>query len=82
MPRPIITRRFIGALYYHLPSGKTSGRTDDNIDTIKKRFTTFTSQTLPVVAALKEKTRVVEIDASGSIDDISTVVMDAISKVV
>ena len=32
-----------------LKRGETSGRSDDNIDTIKKRFETFMNKTLPVV---------------------------------
>ena len=41
-----------------LERGKTSNRADDNIDSIKKRFFTFTSQSVPVVSLLKEKTTV------------------------
>ena len=29
--------------------GKTSGRADDNIETIKKRFTTFVETSMPVI---------------------------------
>ena len=32
-----------------LKRGETSGRSDDNIDTIKKRFDTFTNQSMPVI---------------------------------
>ena len=32
-----------------LKRGETSGRSDDNLEAIKKRFDTFTSQSLPVV---------------------------------
>ena len=32
-----------------LKRGETSGRSDDNVDTIRKRFETFTEKTLPVV---------------------------------
>ena len=32
-----------------LDRGKTSGRDDDNIESIKKRFVTFTNDTSPVV---------------------------------
>lgn len=32
-----------------LKRGETSGRTDDNADTIKKRFGTYIEKTLPVV---------------------------------
>ena len=36
-----------------LARGKTSGRDDDNIDTIMKRFQTFKSQTQPFVEYYK-----------------------------
>ncbi len=32
-----------------LHRGKTSGRNDDNPETIKKRFDTFTNETKPVI---------------------------------
>ena len=32
-----------------LKRGETSGRSDDNIETIRKRFKTFIDKTLPVV---------------------------------
>ena len=35
--------------------GKTSGRTDDNIDVIRKRFHTFQQETLPIVRDMETK---------------------------
>jgi UMP-CMP kinase len=32
-----------------LDRGKSSGRTDDNMESIRKRFKTFVSQSVPVV---------------------------------
>jgi UMP-CMP kinase len=43
--------------------GKTSGRADDNIDTIKKRFKTFTEDTQPVVERYDKLGIVITIDA-------------------
>ena len=37
-----------------LSRGKTSGRADDNIDTIKLRLETFEKQTIPVVEKFKD----------------------------
>lgn len=34
--------------------GKSSGRSDDNIETIKKRFKTYTESTLPFVEYYRE----------------------------
>lgn len=36
-----------------LERGKTSGRNDDNIETIKKRFRTFQQESMPVVRLLE-----------------------------
>lgn len=38
--------------------GKTSGRTDDNEETIKKRLEVFNSQTAPVIAAYHREGKV------------------------
>jgi adenylate kinase len=38
-----------------LERGKTSGRADDNMDTIRKRFETFTSKSIPVLDYYKEQ---------------------------
>lgn len=34
--------------------GETSGRADDNVETIKKRFETFRTETEPVIAHYKD----------------------------
>jgi len=54
----------LGALVYECPEdelekrilarGKTSGRSDDNKESIKKRFVTFQQQTMPVVRTLQQ----------------------------
>ena len=51
-----------------LERGKTSGRADDNIDTIKKRFQTFQEQSLPVIDHLKKKGKCIEISCTTSVD--------------
>lgn len=43
--------------------GKTSGRSDDNIESIKKRFVTYTKASMPVVEYLKSQNRLITIDA-------------------
>ena len=37
--------------------GMTSGRVDDNADTIRKRFNTFTEETLPVIQSYEKKNK-------------------------
>jgi UMP-CMP kinase len=53
-----------------LERGKTSGRTDDNEETMVKRFRTFVEQSKPVVDEYKEKGKVFEISAEQSADDV------------
>ena len=58
-PEEVMERRLLGR-------GETSGRTDDNIESIKKRFKTFVESSMPVVdyyAGLK-KVRSVNSDQS------------------
>ena len=38
--------------------GKTSGRVDDNAETIRKRFNTFVKETIPVIQNYEEKNKV------------------------
>jgi UMP-CMP kinase len=41
--------------------GKTSGRADDNAESIKKRFRTFEETSMPVVEYYGKKDKVVEV---------------------
>ncbi|KAF8738605.1 hypothetical protein AX14_010902 [Amanita brunnescens Koide BX004] len=50
--------------------GKTSGREDDNVESIKKRFYTYQSDTMPVIHHYKAQGKVAEVDASATIDKI------------
>ncbi|CAK7201430.1 bifunctional uridylate/adenylate kinase [Sporothrix eucalyptigena] len=51
-----------------LERGKTSGRADDNADSIRKRFRTFVETSMPVVDAYAKEGRVVKIDATKTPD--------------
>ncbi|KAJ2899753.1 uncharacterized protein MKZ38_002827 [Zalerion maritima] len=53
-----------------LERGKTSGRTDDNPESIRKRFATFVETSMPVVDHYEKEGRVVKITATTSIDDV------------
>lgn len=46
-----------------LHRGETSGRADDNIESIKKRFKTFVETSMPVVHEFEKQGRVVKVDA-------------------
>lgn len=49
-----------------LKRGETSGRADDNEESIKKRFRTFVETSMPVVEAFEKDGRLVKVDASES----------------
>ena len=52
-----------------LARAKTSGRSDDNEETLKKRFKVNKEQTEPVLQLFREKGQVYEIDANGTIEE-------------
>jgi len=51
-----------------LERGKTSGREDDNVESIKKRFRTYETDTMPVIEHYFAKNKVAKIDSSGSVE--------------
>ncbi|MDF1743993.1 MAG: nucleoside monophosphate kinase [Gimesia sp.] len=56
-PYPILEKRILGRAKY-------SGRSDDNVESIKLRFDTFKAETLPTVEYFKSKNKCIEIDTS------------------
>ncbi len=58
-----MVRRLIGR-------SKTSGRADDNIESIKKRMATFNKETVPITAEFKKRNEYYEVDASGTPDHV------------
>jgi UMP-CMP kinase len=50
-----------------LKRAETSGRSDDNPDTIKKRVQNYFDQSLPVIDYYKRFGKVFEIDATGDV---------------
>ncbi|CAN8099578.1 unnamed protein product [Discula destructiva] len=61
-----------------LERGKTSGRADDNEESIRKRFRTFVETSMPVVEYFGKQGRVVKIDATPSPDEVETKTREAI----
>lgn len=53
-----------------LERGKTSGRTDDNVESIKKRFKTFVETSMPVVEYFEEKDKVVKVKCDSPVDQV------------
>ncbi|KJX95815.1 uridylate kinase like protein [Zymoseptoria brevis] len=63
-----------------LNRGKTSGRADDNEESIKKRFRTFVETSMPVVDMFGSEDRVVKVDASASPEEVYKKVQEGFSK--
>lgn len=63
-----------------LKRGKTSGRTDDNVESIKKRFRTFLDTSMPVVDMYRAKDRVVEVNSMQKIEDVEEQLQAALDK--
>lgn len=57
-----------------LHRGETSGRSDDNEESIKKRFKTFVETSMPVVEYFEKEEKVVKIDASEGPEEVYEVV--------
>jgi UMP-CMP kinase len=53
-----------------LNRGKTSGRADDNEESIVKRFRTFLNDSMPVVEAQEKEGKVVKVSAVGPEEDV------------
>lgn len=62
-PEDIMTSRL-------LERGKTSGRSDDNLDVIRKRFETFREQSMPIVERYEKQDKVRKLAADRSVDDV------------
>ena len=56
-PEDVMTERLINR-------GKTSGRADDNAESIKKRFKTFVETSMPVVEYFEGRGKVVKVAAT------------------
>ncbi|MBV1857603.1 MAG: nucleoside monophosphate kinase [Nannocystaceae bacterium] len=57
-----------------LGRSKYSGRSDDNVESLKLRFDTFKAETLPTLELFKSLGKVVEVDASQSRGDVYALV--------
>jgi UMP-CMP kinase len=64
-----------------LERGKTSGRDDDNIESIKKRFVTYKETTMPVIEHYEKIGRVAPVDGSPAVEVVHAEVVVAVTKV-
>ena len=60
--------------------GKTSGRADDNAESLKKRFKTFENQSMPAVDHYEAEGKVIRVNASKEPDEVYQEVQEAFAK--
>ncbi|EXJ96217.1 cytidylate kinase [Capronia coronata CBS 617.96] len=63
-----------------LDRGKTSGRADDNEESIIKRFKTFVETSMPVVDHFAEEDKVVRVPAVGTVQGVYEGVVEGLAK--
>jgi len=63
-----------------LNRGKTSGRADDNAESIKKRFRTFVETSMPVVDYFEKEGKVVKVPATGSPEEVYALVKERMAQ--
>jgi len=64
-----------------LKRGETSGRDDDNVESIKKRFQTFKDTSMPVVDYYRASGKVVDIDSGKTIDEVYADIVNGLEPV-
>ena len=72
-PYDVLEKRILGRAKY-------TGRSDDNIESIKQRFDTFKAETLPIVELFKSKGKCVEIDTSQDRQAVYELVTQSLSE--
>ncbi|KAF4123575.1 UMP-CMP kinase [Geosmithia morbida] len=62
-----------------LERGKTSGRSDDNAESIRKRFRTFVETSMPVVDYYSKQDKVIKVDATATPDNVYSATQKALT---
>jgi adenylate kinase family enzyme len=70
-PYAVLEKRILGRAKY-------SGRSDDNVASMKLRFDTFKAKTLPTLQLFKSKNKVIHVDASQGRVDVYTLVKQSL----
>lgn len=63
-----------------LNRGKTSGRSDDNLESIKKRFRTFIQTSMPVIDYYNDLDKVIKINCNEPVDEVYNHVVQQFKK--
>jgi adenylate kinase family enzyme len=70
-PYSVLEKRILGR-------AKFSGRSDDNVESVKLRFDTFKEKTLPTLAVFKRRDKVVVVDASQGREAVYAIVKESL----
>ena len=73
-PLPVLEKRIPGRAEF-------TQRADDNIESLRKRFNTYKSETLPVVTLFEGKGQCVQLDSSLGRTEVYALVKDSLAKV-
>ncbi|XP_053324844.1 UMP-CMP kinase [Spea bombifrons] len=63
-----------------LERGKSSGRSDDNRESLEKRIQTYLQSTRPIIALYEKSGKVRKVDASKSVDEVFAKVQEVFDK--
>ncbi|EER41954.1 uridylate kinase [Histoplasma capsulatum H143] len=63
-----------------LKRGKTSGRDDDNIESIRKRFRVFEETSMPVIHHYEKEGKVVSVEAVGTMENVYARIREGVER--
>ncbi|PGH00548.1 UMP-CMP kinase [Blastomyces parvus] len=63
-----------------LKRGETSGRDDDNIESIRKRFRVFEETSMPVIHHYEKEGKVVSVEAVGSMEEVYARIREGVER--
>merc|ERR1711865_68718 len=72
-PLPVLEERI-------LKRAKYSGRSDDNVESLRKRFNTYKEETMPIVEVYRAKKQIIEMDSSLPREEVYENVKSALAK--
>jgi UMP-CMP kinase family protein len=72
-PLAILEERIMGR-------AKFSGRSDDNVESLRKRFVTYKEETMPIVDVFREAGKVVDVDSSKDRTEVWDLVKEALKE--
>ena len=72
-PEEVMERRL-------LARGESSGRSDDNLESIRKRFRTYMTETVPIIESFREAGKVAQIHADSPVDQVWSEVQEVFRR--